>query len=70
MKFAESVGLEVDELAQSWNDEDEFLGLICEKCGSLSATAPLARTINHTASRTSGSMLLTQFGLLQVQHQS
>ena len=32
------MGLEVDDLEQVWTEEDEFLGLICEECGSLRAS--------------------------------
>ena len=36
--FAEFAGLSVDRLGQIYDGNGDFLGLICETCGSLKAT--------------------------------
>ena len=36
--FAEFVGLSIDKLGQVYDENGEFLGSVCQKCGSLKAT--------------------------------
>jgi hypothetical protein len=38
MAFAEFVGLIIDKLGQVYDENGEFLGSVCQKCGSLKAT--------------------------------